>query len=596
MTETGWPNLVSMFFAQAERFGERPLLWRKRDGQYQPQTWREVAARVSALARGLRHLGVAKGDRVVLVCENRPAWLIADLAIMASGGITVPAYTTNTAADHRYILENSGARGVIVSGGKVAERLLAAVREVPAVRFVVGLEPLDEQLLPSGVTAIAWDDAVARGDGDHVNVVAEAAALVPDDPACIIYTSGTGGAPKGVLLPHRSILHNCAGAVEVLAELETGDDAFLSFLPLSHAYEHTVGQFVPIALGAEIYYAESVEKVAANLLEAHPTILSAVPRFFEMLQHRIVQGVHKAPGWRRKLFAMTLALGRKRLQAGGRLSLAERIADAALDRLVRGTVRARFGGRLKAMVSGGAPLNPEVAEFFLALGVPIYQGYGQTETGPLISVNRVGRIKLDAVGPPVSNTEIRIAEDGEILVRGPLVMLGYWRNEEATRETVRDGWLHTGDIGTIDADGFLRITDRKKDIIVNSGGDNISPARIENLLTQRPEIGQAMVYGDKRPHLVALIVPNGEWLRQWAKAAGKDGDAAALAADPDLHAALGKAIEAVNGSLAVVERLRRFAVAPEPFSLENGQMTPTLKIRRHVIRQAYGPVLEGLYR
>lgn len=597
MTETGWPNLVSMFFAQAERFGERPLLWRKREGHYQPQTWREIAARVSGLARGLRHLGVAKGDRVVLVCENRPAWLIADLAIMASGGITVPAYTTNTAADHRYILENSGARGVIVSGGAVAERLLAAVREVSAVRFAIGLEALDEALLPSGVTAIAWNDAVARGDGDHVNVVAEAAAIAPDDPACIIYTSGTGGAPKGVLLPHRSILHNCAGAVEVVAELGTGvDDAFLSFLPLSHAYEHTVGQFVPIALGAEIYYAESVDKVAANLLEARPTILSAVPRFFEMLQHRIVQGVHKAPGWRRKMFETTLALGRKRWKADGHLGLVERLIDAMLDRLVREKVRARFGGRLKAMVSGGAPLNPEIALFFHALGVPIYQGYGQTEAGPLISVNRPKRINLDSVGLPIRNTEVRIADDGEILVRGPLVMLGYWRNEEATRETVRDGWLHTGDIGTIDADGYLHITDRKKDIIVNSGGDNISPARIETLLMERPEIEQAMVYGDKRPHLVALLVPNGEWLRQWAKAAGKDGDAAALAADPDLHAALGKAIDAVNGRLAVVERLRRFAVTAEPFSLENGQMTPTLKIRRHVIRQAYGPVLEGLYR
>ena len=436
---------------------------------------------------------------------------------------------------------------------------------------------------------------MARGEKDHTNIRAMAQTLNRTDTACIIYTSGTGGAPKGVMLQHGAILSNVDGAIEVLTELGLGDEVFLSFLPLSHAYEHTVGQFLPIAIGAEIYYAEGADRVAANIREVRPTIISAVPRFYEILQQRILHGVRKQGGWPERLFDMAEKLGRRRYENPRALGIGGRIADFVLDRLVRNKVRERFGGRLKAMVSGGAPLNPDVAIFFRAIGLPLFQGYGQTEAAPLISVNRPKRLKLHTVGPPIKGVEVRIAEDGEILVRGELVMQGYWRNEQATREAIRDGWLHTGDVGEIDADGDLRITDRKKDLIVNSGGDNLSPARIEGLLTLRPEISQAMVYGDRRPHLVALLVPDAGWATAWAHAAGKADDLAVLAEDPEFRKALAKAVDEVNRSLSGIEKIRRFVIAGEGFTIDNEQMTPTLKIRRHVIAQRYGAKLDALY-
>lgn len=594
MTGEDWPNLVTMFFRQADRYGERPLLWHKRESGYVPLTWREVAAQVCVLARGLRNLGVVPGDRVVLVAENRPAWPIADLAIMAIAAVTVPAYTTNTEADHLHILENSGAAAVILSTRKLANQLLPAAMRCPNVRHVISIDDLGLHQRPA-FEVLTWREVMARGERSHDNIRAQAAHIQRNDTACIIYTSGTGGAPKGVMLHHGAILSNLRGAKEVLAELGLGDGVFLSFLPLSHAYEHTIGQFLPIALGAEIYYAESADRVAANLREARPTIVTAVPRFYEILHQRIMHGVRKQGGMREKLFLAALNLGRRRYLHPRSFGFGARILDFFLDKLVRDRVRERLGGRLKAMVSGGAPLNPDVAIFFRALGLPLFQGYGQTEAAPLISVNHPSRPKVHTVGSPIEGAEVRIADDGEILVRGELVMQGYWRNEEATRQAINDGWLHTGDIGEIDADGDIRITDRKKDLIVNSGGDNLSPARIEGLLTLRPEIAQAMIYGDRRPHLVSLLVPDTDWVKAWARGASKPAEVGALAQDPEFLKALGGAVDEVNRGLSSVEKIRRFAIAPEPFTIDNGQLTPTLKIRRHVITRNYASVLEALY-
>lgn len=595
MVKPDWHNLVVMFFDQAERLGEHPFLWRKSEGRYQPLTWREVAARVTSLARGLKGLGVGKGERIALVSENRPAWLIADVGIMATGAMTVPAYTTNTEAEHLHILSSTGACGVIVSSRRIAQPVLQAAARCPDLRFIICIEPPDTPV-NSTIEVLSWQEVIAGGDRHRTNIVADAHGIKIGDTACIIHTSGTGGAPKGVMLPHGAILHNCRAAGEVLAEISGGgEDVFLSLLPLSHAYEHTAGQFLPIALGAQIYYAESVDKVALNMREARPTLIAAVPRFYELMQQRITAEARKAGGWRHKLFQATLAIGSKRCTTPDALSFGERLLDPLLEAVVRRSIRERFGGRLKAMVSGGAPLSPDVGLFFTALGLPVYQGFGQTEAGPLISVNRYGGLKVDTVGPPLRDVEVRIAEDGEILVRGPMLMQGYWRNEEATREVIRDGWLHTGDIGRLDADGHLVILDRKKDIIVNSGGDNISPARIEGLLTQRPEIAQAFAAGDRSAHLVALLVPDEAWMKSWAKAAGKPFVAGALADDPDLLAALRAAVDQVNAQLSVVEKVRRFAVTVEPFSTVNGQMTPTLKLRRHVIRQSYSAVIDSLY-
>ncbi|MBK8174085.1 MAG: long-chain fatty acid--CoA ligase [Rhodospirillales bacterium] len=594
MADARWPNLVTMFFRQADRAGERPLLWFKRDGRYAPLTWREVAVQICMLARGLRSLGVGLGERIVLVSENRPAWFVADFAIMASGAITVPAYATNTESDHLHILEDSGACAVIVSSRKLAQNLLPAVMRCPHIRFIISIDELALGQQPD-FKVLTWREVMARGEGDHTNIRAAALALTCAETACIIYTSGTGGAPKGVMLNHGAILANIEGAIDVLSEVDLDDEAFLSILPLSHAYEHTVGQFLPVAIGAEIYYAEGIDRVAANIAEARPTIFSAVPRFFEILQQRITQGVRKQGGVRERLFLSALAYGRRRYLDPQSFGFGARIIDLALERLVRQKLRARFGGRLKAMVSGGAPLNIDVAIFFRAIGLPVVQGYGQTEAAPLISVNRPKRPKLHTVGPPIKGAEVRIAEDGEILVRGNLLMQGYWQNEEASREAIRDGWLHTGDIGEIDADGDLRITDRKKDLIVNSGGDNLSPARIEGLLSLRPEIAQAMIYGDRRPHLVALLVPNPEWARHWAKVQERPDQVEDLVGDASFLQALGAAVGEVNRSLSGIEKIRRFTVTPRPFSIDNGQLTPTLKIRRHTILCEYRSQLDALY-
>ncbi len=594
MDYQAWSSLTAMFFAQARKGGDKPFLWSKQQGTYCSLSWKETARRVTELSRGLRALGLEPGARVVLVSENRPEWLISDLAIMAAGAITVPAYTTNTAEDHNHIQTNSEAIGAIVSTRALARRLLPAAIEAPDCQWVVSIEDLDIEQHPT-VEVHHWDGVLARGRMLPDDVEEMVATAKRDDIACFIYTSGTGGAPKGVMLSHGSILCNCMGAHSLLEEIGLSDDVFLSFLPLSHAYEHSAGQFFPIGAGAQIYYAESVDKLLNNLAEAKPTIMTAVPRLYESMHQRILRGVEKQGGLKKRLFELAVRLGTKAYRDPGSLSMADHLLNGLVERLVREKVRGRFGGRLKAMVSGGAALNTDIGEFFIALGLPVLQGYGQTEAAPVISANPPGRVKMHTVGPPLKGVEVRIAEDGEILVRGELVMKGYWRGEDWTAQVLRDGWLHTGDIGQLDEDGYLQITDRKKDIIVSSGGDNVSPARIEGFMTLEPEISQAMVYGDKRPYLVGVLVPDDEFLADWAKAAGKPAELAQLRDDPELRKVLAAAIDRVNGKLANMEKLRRFTIAREPFSTENEMMTPTLKIRRHKILEVYKDALEGLY-
>ncbi|MGQ0675186.1 MAG: AMP-dependent synthetase/ligase [Rhodospirillales bacterium] len=585
-------NLAEMFFTVAGAMGERPFAWAKKDGAWAPLGWAAAASQARALALGLKALGIGPGDRVGLVAENRPEWAVADVAVMAAGAVTVPAYVTNTVADHRHILKDSGARAVIVSTPKLAEAVFAAAAQCPALEAAIMIDPGVEAPPGFKPRLLQWRDALAlgaNGDAGALNRRRRA------DTACLIYTSGTGGVPKGVMLSHGAILHNCRGARLVLESLGLEDETFLSFLPLSHSYEHTAGLYFPISIGAQIYYAEGADKLAANLPEARPTIMTAVPRLYETMHQRIAAGVERAGGLKAKLFHKAVALGRKRLDAPGSLSLGEKLLDRLLDRLVRDKVRARFGGRLKALVSGGAPLNPEIGLFFQALGMRILQGYGLSESGPVSNVNVPGKVKMHTVGPPIEGVRVKIAEDGEILIAGENVMQGYWNQPQHTAEALRDGWLHTGDIGKLDADDYLQITDRKKDIIVNSGGDNVAPQRIEGFLTLRPEIAQAMVAGDKRPYLVAVLVPRQEFVEQFAAARGLKPLLGALAGDPDFNKALSAAVERVNADLNVIERVRRFVVAGEPFSIANGMMTPTLKVRRHVVRERYGRALEGLY-
>lgn len=570
-------NLVAMFFARAREKGDAPFLWAKRDGEWQSISWSETERKVVALSEGLKRIGLQPGDRVMLVSENRPEWLISDLAIMAAGCVTVPAYITNTTRDHSHILGNSGARAVVVSNQKLAKPLLPAILSSDCSR-VIAIDDIRPPQASEALKLYDWGE-LASGEGESAAVGERASGIGRSDLACIIYTSGTGGAPRGVMQHHGAVLHNIEGAAEIIStDFGWGDEVFLSFLPASHSLEHTGGQMFPIALGAQIYFAESLEKLAANIEDTRPTIMIVVPRLFEMLRTRILKSVESSGALSKALFQQTLALGLRKYE--GRMRPWDWPLDRLLEATVRRKLRAKLGGRAKAWVSGGAPLNPDVGIFFQSLGITFLQGYGETEAAPVVSCNRPSAgIRLDTVGPPLKNTEVKIAEDGEILVRGENVMHGYWRDEEATGKVLHDGWLATGDVGHIDSGGRIVITDRKKDLIVNDKGDNIAPQRIEGMLTLQPEIAQAMVYGDRKPHLVALLVPDNE-----------------IAGREDVQQLLSAALERVNADLSVIERVRRFAVADAPFSTDNEQLTPSMKIRRHAIKAAYGDRLEALYR
>lgn len=589
-----FPNLVTMFFTRAREHGDAPFLWHKEAGGWVSQSWREAAETVASLATALKAIGLNRGDRVLLVSENRPEWCLNDLAIMAAGCVTVPTYVTNTERDHSHILENSGARAVIVANARLARTLLPAVLRSSQAHIVIGMEDLRVGQTGSA-TFHDWHKLIALYP-PNVEAVAAAASFRRDELACIIYTSGTGGAPRGVMQHHGAILHNVYGASLVVSEdLGWEDEVFLSFLPLSHAYEHTGGQYLPIGLGAQIYYAESLEKLAANIEEVRPTMMVVVPRLFEVLRARIIKQVEKQGRVSNFLLGSAMSIGGRK--AAGKSGMLDGPMNLLLGATLRPKISKKFGGRIKAMVSGGAPLNPEIGVFFQSLGLTFLQGYGQTEAAPVISCNRPkAGLKMDTVGPPLANTEVRIAGDGEILVRGELVMHGYWRNEEETRRVLKDGWLHTGDIGEIDGNGRIKITDRKKDIIINDKGDNVAPQKIEGMLTLQPEILQAMITGDRRPHMVALLVPDPEWTQGFCAQSGANCNFAALAENPAYRAALSAAVERVNQDLSVIERVRRFAIADAPFTIENEQLTPSLKIRRHVIKQCYGARLDALYR
>lgn len=583
-------SLPAMFFANTAEIGDRGFLWERCDGAWKPVSGAQARSDAAALSNALKSLGVVKGDRIALISENRPEWLIADIGIMAAGAISVPAYVTNQVSDHLHILGDSGAKGAIVSGPALARNLLPAAREA-GLDFIITMAPLDGDM--GGPAIHLWSDLLGAQDGT-APATPDLSAISRTDTACLIYTSGTGGTPKGVMLSHGAILSNCKGAYHLLLGFGLDDEVFLSFLPLSHSYEHTAGLMFPLSINAEIYYAESIDKLAANMEEVKPTIMTAVPRLYETMYGKIIRGVQQKGGLSEKLFMKAVATGRKKYE-GTRLSLGESLIDPVLTKLVRKKVAGRFGGRLKAMVSGGAPLNYEVGVFFKALDVELLQGYGQTESAPIISCNPPANNKMRTVGPPFVDIDLKIADDGEILVRGELVMQGYWNNPEATAEAISDGWLHTGDIGELDEHGHLKITDRKKDIIVNSGGDNIAPQRIEGFLELQPEIAQSMVYGDRKPNIVALIVPQQEFASDWAKANGKKPDMAALVGDADFRKAISAAIDRVNTDMSVIERIRKFILTAEPFTTDNGMMTPSMKIRRHVILENFGDALEALY-
>ncbi len=571
--ETPWNSLPSMLFDLARRRPDRPMLRFWREGAWRAVSWAEFARRTAAAAAGLRAAGVSPGDRVLLVSESRPEFNIADAALMAVGAVTVPTYSTNLPGDHAHVLRDSGARAAIVSTPALAARVLAGAAEAGGLDLLVCMDGAPS--VPQGTRLLGWD-ALEAAPGDLPMLMAEAEQIPAGRLACLIYTSGTGGSPKGVMLPHRAMLANRAGLAAALERLSLDGTPYLSFLPLSHSYEHTVGCFLLPSLGMEVVYSRGAERLAAEMAEVRPTILTAVPRLFEVLRTRMLGQIEKESGLKRRLFERALHLGLRRLD-GPPLGALERAQDAVLDRLVRSKVRARFGGRLVGMVCGGARLDPDLSGFFLALGLPVLQGYGQSEAGPVVSVNLPWNNDRRTVGAPLPGVETRIAADGEILVRGDLVMDGYWNDPEATARALPPAppgerpWLHTGDVGRME-EGRLVVTDRKRDFIKTLGGDMVSPAKIEGLLMAEPEIAQAVAAGEGQPAIVAIIVP----------AEG-------------MEARLAEAVKRVNARLSAFERVRRWLPAP-PFSVENGLLTPTMKVKRRSVIERYGREIAALGR
>ena len=587
-------NIVSMFFEKSNMMKDKPYLWKKNNNIFESLSWEDVELSVKSVARSLMGLGVLKGDRVVILSENRPEWQIADLAIMSIGAITVPVYTTSTTADYSHVINHSSARCMIISSHELCVKALPAVESSTDCKNVIKIND-DGQSYSNPVNILQWSDLIKNQEKDNYVFDEEIKSIKRTDTACIIYTSGTGGNPKGVMLSHGAMLSNCTGAQILLKNLLEGMDEikFLSWLPLSHSYEHTL-QFFTLGIGAQVYYSEGIDKLVVNMGEVSPHFMTAVPRFYDSLHTRISQGLKKQGKLSQCLFAATLRLGKKKYN-GEKLSFIENLTNGILDKLVRRKVNKRFGGSLKALISGGSALNFEVGLYLTALGLPLLQGYGQTETAPVVSANPPEKVKLDTVGPLFHGVNVKIADDGEILVSGENVMNGYWNDPDATSKTLINGWIHTGDIGEFDEEDYLKITDRKKDILVNAGGDNISPSRVEAKLDIEPEIAQSMLYGDFKNYLVAVIVPDKDFALNWAKENSKDQSLESIVKEDDFNKIIKEVVNRVNKNLSVIEQVRKFILIDHEFTIENSMMTPSMKVRRFVVKDKYGEKLESLY-
>ena len=576
-------NLTEMFFARAEPAQESPFLWERRSGTWRSTSWFKMSDNVLVMATALRQRGITKGDRVALVSENRSEWVVADLAIMLVGAISVPLFTTNSATDFQYLINNCGARAVICSTARLASKLLSAAQDSDGCHLMVIMEPGQMRRRPAGLAIVNWDQMMTEGRRGKISYHTGFPASNPDDVCCILYTLNNTEKPRGVMLTHRSIMANLAGCEGLLRELGLGHEVFLSMLPLSHAYERSVGLFFPIHLGAQIHFLGRPEGIASALIDVKPTIMTAVPRLFEVLQERIRQGFVQRGAVSMYFFDRAIQLGTKK-QQGSALTLWETIENKLADILVRRVVKARFGGRLKAVVSGGAALDSGIGNFFLALGIRLLQGYGKTETSPVITANPPSNIQIETVGTPLTGVTVKLSQTGELCVKGPLVMAGYWNDPVATSKALRDGWFHTGDLADIRSDGYISLTGRKHDIIVNSSGENISPSKVESLLQAQREIGHAFIYGNRQPFLTAVICPSQAVLRQF-----KD--------RPERIQALMKdTIDTANISLSQSERIRSFIIAEDAFSQDNKLLSPSGRKRRTAITAAYEDRLIGLYR
>jgi long-chain acyl-CoA synthetase len=595
MTTLALPEtLVELLRGAVERHSKPDALKFKEDRQWVPVSSDELLARVRRIALALDRAGVGPGDRVALLAESGPLWTIADFGILATGAVNVPIYPTQPPQQVEYILRESRPKLIFVSSRRQLRRVgpvLEAIPDLRVVTFEPGVEGFEDVAALEAAGAEAERESPGRFDEMRLGVRAE-------DVASIIYTSGTTGEPKGAVLTHRNIVFDAVSAAEVIEP--TPRDTTLSFLPLSHIFERTV-VYLGIHCGVTIAYAESLETVAANLLEVRPTLMTAVPRFFEKIYERILKTRAKLSPTKRRVFDWAMPVGRAWAEArdrGRRVSPWLAVEHKIADRLVFAKWREVVGGRLERFISGGAPLSPDLAYMFWGAGIPILQGYGLTETAPVIAVNGLGANRVGTVGRPIPGVEVRIAEDGEILARGPLVFDGYYEKPEETAEVLgADGWFKTGDVGRLDEDGYLTITDRKKDLIKTSAGKYVPPQPIENLLRMSPFVDQAVLVGNGRKHVAALVVPNREHVETWAAERGIDaGDYAALLADPRLTAAVRGEVARLTPHLADYERIKGVALLPDEFTIEGGEMTPTLKVRRRFVEEKYRDAIDALYR
>jgi long-chain acyl-CoA synthetase len=576
------------------------LIGRCRGAEIVGQSTREWFDDLRDLALGLAEAGVQAGDRVAILSESRPEWLMTDLAVAVGGAITVPVYPTLSAAQARYIVEDSGARLAFVSNAAQLEKLQTIRHELPSLEAVV---VFDADAAAPAASVLAFDALKARG---HARILAEwgmgrafrdrAKTVKPSDLATIIYTSGTTGEPKGVMLTHGNLVSNLIASK---ALLRLGDDErALSFLPLSHSFERMLG-YLCLANGIAIVFAESTDTIARDIVTVKPTLMTGVPRVFEKLQARILEKGSALPGPRRTLFRWAIGVGIARARSelqGRRASVVNGLKSKLADRLVWSKIRENLGGHLKNIVSGSAPLSPATAEFFHGIGLPITEGYGLTETSPVLTGNPPGAARLASVGVPIPGVEIRIADDGEILARGPNIMAGYYNKPEATAEVLTDGWFRTGDIGRLDADGYLYITDRKKDLLVTSGGKNIAPQPIEAVLKRSPLVSEAVLLGDRRKFVSALIVPDFAVLERRLRDIGRaSGDRESLVGRDDVLALYQEIVDALNRDLAQFERIKQFRLLPAEFSIDSGELTPTLKVRRNVVEQRWREVIDQMY-
>jgi len=560
-------NLLELFYNQYQKQDKESIFLQSLKEPKKKYSWEDVYLNINKLSQEISKY-INKGDRCLLVSENRPEWMISDLAIMLSEGITVPAYTTYTERDYEYIINDCTPTIIIVSDKNQYKKIKDIIKKkdfIKKVFFFENIENINKEF------NLKIDDIFKRNKYSIQKFYD--LKIQRADIACIIYTSGTQGNPKGVMLSHGGILNNCEGAYELLKTFISKKPKFLTWLPLSHSYEHTV-QFAQIVVGARVFYAESIDKLIKNMSDCSPEIMTAVPRFYQNLYQKINTSFDKATGLKKLLVHKTIQLGKKKLNKQ-RLSLIESVINFICEKLVRKKIKGQFGGNLKTFISGGGALDKEVGAFLNAIGLPTLQGYGLTETSPIVSCNPIENIRVETVGPPFKGNLVKIADDGEILIKGENVMLGYWKNKEETKKVLKNGWLFTGDIGEFDGK-YLKITDRKKDIIITTGGDNISPIKIENDLNKSDFIEQSLVYGDSKPYLVSLIVLSSEY-----KNASKE--------------KIQQEIEKININLTKIEKIKKFIIIKDQFTIENNLMTPTLKIKRYKVIKKYKIELEKLF-